>query len=142
MVWYLLRILSSCRRMFPKSLPKRPGLSLTSSMSNLDMIFARELSILLDSSSWDMFMLLRTTSEALEISSAAWAPKVTMVSMLSISMVLTRSSTSWEFTKVWFICCRSATMSYSCTASSVGSSGAACVVDFVKSSPMSGTSLE
>ena len=46
------------------------------------MILARVVSMALDSSSWDMFMLLSTTSEHLEISSAAPAPKVTMVSRL------------------------------------------------------------
>ena len=82
MVWYLARILSSCLRRLPNSLPNRPGFSLISSMSNLSMILARVVSMALDSSSWDMFMLLSTTSEHLEISSAAPAPKVTMVSRL------------------------------------------------------------
>ena len=66
----------------------------------------------LESSSWDIFMLLRITSEHLEISSAAPLPKETMVSRLYTSIWLARASTSGELTKVWLICWRSAVMSY------------------------------
>ena len=81
-------------------------------MSNLSMILARVFSMTLESSSWDRFMLLSTTSEHLEISSAASAPKVTMDSRLYTSIWLARASTSGELTSVWVIICRSAEMSY------------------------------
>ena len=81
-------------------------------MSNLSMILARVTSMALDSSSWDMFMLLSTTSEHLEISSAAPAPKETMDSRLYTSIWLASRSTSGELVRLWFICWRSATMSY------------------------------
>ena len=74
MVWYLARILSSCLRRLPNSLPKRPGFSLISSMSNLSMILAKVFSITLarrgtftvsvasaewgETSSWEMMLAL------------------------------------------------------------------------------------
>ena len=81
-------------------------------MSNLSMILARVLSMTLELSSWLMSMPLRITSEHLEISSAASAPKETMVSKLYTSILLASSSTSWEPVRVWSICWRSATMLY------------------------------
>ena len=46
------------------------------------MILARVVSMALESSSWERFMLFKTTSEHLEISSAAPDPKDTMDSRL------------------------------------------------------------
>ena len=61
-------------------------------------------------SPWLMFMLLSTTSEALDIFSATSAPKETMVSGSSTYMVLAMSSTSLEFTIVLLSCSFSLTI--------------------------------
>jgi len=69
------------------------------------MIFASELSILLDSSSWLMFMLRRTTSDALEISSAEWLPKVTIVFKSLTSMPAVSDSISGECASCFCVAC-------------------------------------
>ncbi len=117
-----------------------------SSISNLSIIFARVVSIWLESSSCDIFMLFNTTSLALEISSAAWAPKETIVSKSLTAIVLTNASTSAEFTSFSFIACLSATMSY-CSTTSIsflvsGTVTCCCVVVLLKSNPISCTSLK